>query len=207
VAHTFQDRYYHSPSSDLGFIAYYRLNDWLKLDAALTNGEGMRINQDKYGKVKVATGIDIVPTDKIQVRVFYDNAASGDSLSNAQQQLFSVYTGYKWKEKFRIGSEFNYRFNHNNKVEQDLFGYSIFGCYQIFKKTSFFARFDHLMSNTLPGEKQKWNVNGDGSAIITGINYSPTIGVNVSMNYQSWIPEDKAMETQNHILLSMEFKL
>lgn len=41
VAQTFQDRYWGIPSSDLGFIAKYKVNDFLSFDAALTNGEGL----------------------------------------------------------------------------------------------------------------------------------------------------------------------
>ena len=70
VAQTFQDLYWHIPSSDLGFIAAYKFNSVFSVDAAITNGEGPRKVQDAFGKVKFAGGIDVNPTEKIQTRVF-----------------------------------------------------------------------------------------------------------------------------------------
>ena len=90
VAKTFQDRYFHTPSGDLGFIAYYRLNETFALDAALTNGEGFRSDQDPYGKVKTAAGLDLTPGNHFQSRIYYDHQPSGPSGDDSTQQLISL---------------------------------------------------------------------------------------------------------------------
>lgn len=207
LAETFQDRYYKIPSSDLGFIAYIKPNEKFGFDFALTNGEGFRFDQDAYGDVKIATGVDFKPVKGLQTRLFYDYTTSKNPLKPADQQLFSFFAGYKFKEKFRIGAEYNYRKNHLNIANQDLFGYSIYGSYSISKKFEYFARFDNLASNKKPNQLNEWNYNADGKAIITGVHYNPVNGINLSLNYQGFIFENTNNNTQHHILMSFEYKL
>ena len=45
VAPTFQDKYYGIPSSDLGIIAYFKINEKLGFDIAFTNGEGFALTK------------------------------------------------------------------------------------------------------------------------------------------------------------------
>jgi hypothetical protein len=207
LAETFQDRYYKMPSSDLGFIAYYKANEKFGLDVALTNGEGFRFDQDAYGDVKMAAGLDFNPVKGLQTRVFYDYLKSKDPSKPAEQQLFSVFAGYKHADKYRIGAEYNYRKNNSNIPHHDLFGYSVYGSYRIFKKMEYFARYDHLMSNGISGDAHVWNYHGDGQAIITGLHFSPVNNINFSVNYQGFFPENAGIVLQHHILLSFEYKL
>lgn len=207
LAETFQDRYYKMPSSDLGFIVYYKANEKFGIDVALTNGEGFRFDQDAYGDVKIAVGFDYKPIKGLQARVFYDYLKSKDPLKPAEQQLFSVFAGYKHDNKYRIGAEYNYRKNNSNIPHHDLLGYSVYGSYRIFKKMEYFARYDHLMSNEISGDAHVWNYNGDGQAIITGLHFSPVANINFSINYQGFIPENASIVLQHHILLSFEYKL
>ncbi|MBL7105070.1 MAG: hypothetical protein ISS18_12140 [Bacteroidales bacterium] len=206
VAQTFQDRYYHTSSTDLGFIGYYKFNDKFGFDVALTNGEGVRVIQDKFGKVKIAAGFDLKPLKGLQIRIYYANKTSGDSINNKAQQLISVFAGYKHPKYFRVGGEFNYQQNHLNIKDEDLFGYSIFGSYIFSNKFEIFVRFDKLISNTKAGENKHWHFYNDGSAIITGFQYSPVKGVNLSLNYQGWIPDNNDLNFQNHVLLNFEYK-
>ena len=207
VAETFQDRYYKMPSSDLGFIAYYKAKEKVGFDVALTNGEGFRFDQDPYGDVKMAAGLDFNPFKGLQTRVFYDYLKSKDPSKPAEQQLFSAFVGYKHGDKFRIDAEYNYRKNNSNIPHHDLFGYSVYGSYRIFNKIEYFVRYDHLMSNKIYGYTHVWNYNGDGQAIITGLHFSPVTNVNLSLNYQGFIHENPNMATQHHVLLSFEYKL
>ena len=207
LAETFQDRYYKIPSSDLGFIAYIKPNGKIGFDFALTNGEGFRFDQDAYGDVKISSGFDFIPVKDLQTRIFYDYTKSKNPLKPAEQQLFSAFAGYKFKNKFRIGAEYNYRKNHLNIAHQDLYGYSFYGSYIISKKFEYFARFDQLMSNKKPNANQVWNFNSDGKAIISGLQYSPLSGINLSVNYQGFIPENSSINLQHHILFSFEYKL
>jgi predicted porin len=195
------------PSSDLGFITYIKPNEKIGFDFALTNGEGFRFDQDNYGDVKLAAGFDYNPIKGLQTRVFYDYLKSKDPLKPAEQQLFSIFAGYKLADKFRLGAEYNYRKNHLNVSNQDLFGYSIYGTYHISRRFEYFLRYDNLSSNKKTNQTQVWNYNADGQGIITGLHFSPVTNINVSINYQGFIPENSDLNLQHHILFSFEYKL
>lgn len=204
---TFQDRYYGIPSSDLGFIAYFKANEKFGLDLALTNGEGFRFDQDAYGDVKIASGIDFNPIKGLQTRIYYDYTKSNNPLKPAEQQLFSFFTGFKLKEKFRIGAEYNYRKNNLNIHKHNFYGYSVYGSLSTFKKIEIFVRYDNLQANRLSGEKHNWNYQNTGQAFITGLHFNPIKGINLSLNYQGWQPENTNNNFQHQILLSFEYKL
>lgn len=207
LAETFQDRYYKIPSSDLGFIAYIKPAKKVSFDFAITNGEGFRFNQDNYGDVKLAAGIDFNLIKNLQTRIYCDYTKSKDPGKPAEQQLFSAFAGYKHKDKFRIGAEYNYRNNHLNTPHQDLYGFSVYGSVNLLKKFEYFARYDNLSSNTKPNETQVWNYNANGQAMITGIHFSPVTNVHLSANYQGFIPKKSNITVQHHILLSFEYRI
>ncbi len=202
VAQTFQDMYWHIPSSDLGFRANYKINDVFSLDAALTNGEGPRVKQDALGKIKYAAGLNINQGDKFQSRIYYHNRATGnDSLS--AKQMFSVFAGYKPSHKFRIGGEFNYMNHLNNDSGTNSYGFSVFSAYHITESTQLFVRYDRLLYES---EHFLPTTLADGNAIIGGLSYAPVKGINISLNYQGWMPDAENNSLQNNILLSMEYK-
>ncbi|RUT73121.1 hypothetical protein [Ancylomarina longa] len=202
VAQTFQDLYWHIPSSDLGFIAYYKFNKFFSVDAAITNGEGSRVKQDSFGKVKIAGGIDINPSQKIQTRIFYHNKQSGIN-NSAAEQLLSAFIGYKPTDKSRIGSEFNYMKNLDNTDGLKSYGFSLYTAYHITRKTELFTRFDRLLYNIT--ENTNGNIMGDGNTLMGGLSFAPVKGVKLSMNYQGWLPDDN-VKPQNRILFNMEYK-
>ena len=207
VAPTFQDKYYGIPSSDLGVISYFKINEKIGFDIALTNGEGFRFDQDAYGDVKIATGVDYYPVKSLQTRIYYDYSQSNNPLKPSGQTHYSIFAGYKFKQKFRIGGEFNYRENHLNITNHDLFGYSFFGAYRIFKRIELFARFDKLQANTINNDIHNWYYQNTGKAYISGIHYNATNGVNISLNYQGWQPDYASINFQHHVVLSFEYKL
>lgn len=207
LAETFQDRYYHIPSGDLGVIAYVKISEKLGFDIALTNGEGFRFEQDAFGDVKLAAGLDFIPVKGLQTRIYWDHTSSENPAKPAVQQLISAFSGYRFKEKFRLAAEYNYRSNHLHINKHDLYGYSLSGSYSIFSKTEIFARFDQLMANTIDGESESWYYPHTGKALISGVHMNPVNGINVSLNYQSWFPETKGTAQKHHLLLSFEYKL
>ena len=198
LAPTFQDKYFGTPSGDLGIIGYFKVNEFLGLDLALTNGEGFRFDQDLFGDVKLAAGIDINPLEGLQGRFFYDYTQSNNPLKPADQQLFSGFIGYRHKKIFRAGGEYNYHKNHLNRPGEDIYGFSLFGSVSLFPNIELFARFDKVMAN---------NIENKGNAYITGLHYSPVKGIHLSLNYQGWDPENGTLAYQHHLLLSFEYKL
>ncbi|MBU1013857.1 MAG: rhodanese-like domain-containing protein [Bacteroidetes bacterium] len=203
VAQTFQDLYWNIPSSDLGFIVYYKLSEVFSVDAALTNGEGPRKIQDSFGKVKISGGITIDPSEKLRARLYYHNRKSGrpDLIT---EQMYSVFIGYKPLTKFRFGGEFNYMENLNNINSLNSYGFSFYSTYRLTAKTEFFARFDRIF-NEAP-DNFNTDANRNGCTIMGGISHSPVKGVNISLNYQGWLPNATEIQNVNNILLSMEYK-
>lgn len=206
LAETFQDRYYKIPSGDLGIIGYFTLTEKIGFDVALTNGEGFRFDQDAFGDVKLASGIDFKPIKNLQTRFYYDYTKSDNPAKPAEQQLFSFFAGYK-ASKFRIGGEYNYRKNHLNITKHNLYGWSFYGSLLIAKKIELFARYDQLSANTLSGENTSWYFTNLGNGYITGLHYNAFEGIHISLNYQGWQPKNNSLEFQHHLLLSFEYKL
>jgi hypothetical protein len=202
VAQTFQDAYWHTPSSDLGFIAYFKLNKTFSVDAAITNGEGPRVKQDAFGKVKIAGGLDVNPTEKIQTRIFYHNRQSGID-STATEQMLSFFIGFKPSAKFRVGAEFNYMNNLENNKDLNSMGYSVYSAFKVHEKIEVFARFDRLLYEE--PEINNLIVLGNGNTLMGGVAYSPVKGVQLSLNYQGWLPDNED-DYQNRLLLSMEYR-
>lgn len=203
VAQTFQDLYWKIPSADLGFMARYKFNDIFSVDAALTNGEGPRIKQDVYGNVKYAAGLDINPGDKIKTRMYYHNRAAGTD-NAATEQMVSVFTGCKFTDKFRVSGEFNFMDNLNNILGLNSYGFSVYSGYYITENTQLFARYDHLVYDT--NSNAIVDIKGDGNTFMGGFSYSPVNRINLSLNYQGWIPDNKENQQENSIRLSMEYK-
>ncbi|MGD9978786.1 MAG: outer membrane beta-barrel protein, partial [Bacteroidales bacterium] len=193
--------------SDLGIIGYFTVNEMLGFDVALTNGEGFRYDQDEYGDVKLAGGADFKPMKGLQTRFYYDYTKSDNPLKGAKQQLFSIFAGYKFDDKFRLGAEYNYRKNHLNINKHNLYGLSVYSSVLVAKNVELFGRFDQLQANTINGNGESWYYSSIGNAYIAGIHYNPIKGVNVSLNYQGWQPKDSGINFQNHIVLSFEYKL
>ena len=207
VYETFQDRYYGSPSTDFGAIGYVKVSNFFGFDVAVTNGEGIRLQQDVYGKVKIASGVDIKPIKGLITRLYYANTASGNPAHNATQHLFSFFTGYQLEKYFRTGFDFSYRLNDLNYSGHDFWGYSFYETYIVNSKIELFARYDNVLSNTLSGATQSWNIAKEGQAYIAGIHFQPVKTINFSINYQGWKAKTASTKLTNFIMLNTEFKL
>ncbi|PXY02016.1 hypothetical protein DF185_05040 [Marinifilum breve] len=203
VAQTFQDMYWHISSTDLGFMARYKLNDVISFDAAITNGEGSRVNQDEYGKVKYAAGLDVNVSKSVKGRLYYYNKQSGFEGAETEQ-MYSFFLGLKPSTKYQIGTEVNYMENLKNVDNARSYGVSLYGKYSMSKQSKLFVRYDKLMNE---GTSSGLQIPLDGNAIIAGIEYSPLKNIHLSLNYQGWIADEVSSENKDQILLSMEFKL
>ncbi|MGQ1788134.1 MULTISPECIES: hypothetical protein [unclassified Saccharicrinis] len=203
VAQTFQDLYWKIPSSDLGLIAYYQVNDVISFDAAVTNGEGVRIAQDESGKVKLSGGININPTKKLQLRAYYHNRQAHDA-DLETEEMYAAFVGLQPSPKFKIGGEFNYMKHLSYTDNLNSYGYSLYSTYKPGPKTELFTRYDKLLYDD-PDHVIAEN-NSDGNKIIAGVSHSPIKGVNIALNYQGWIADHRYTDSENNILISMEFK-
>lgn len=207
VAETFQDRYFRIPSGDLGLITYITVSKKTGFDFAVTNGEGFRSDQDAFGDVKVAAGFDYRPVNKLTTRLYFDFNNSSNPLKPTIQQMLSFFAGYRFSEKFRLAAEYNQRFNHRFIDDNDLHGYSFYGSILITGKTELFVRHDRFIRNPSADNRITSIELNSGNAFITGIHLNPVNGINVSLNYQYWLPDASESVELHHILLSFEYHL
>jgi opacity protein-like surface antigen len=140
-------------------------------------------------------------------RLYYDNSPSDNPVKPATQQLFSVFSGYRLPKVFRIGAEYNYHLNHANVKNNDLFGLSVYGSYEMTERFEIFARYDNLQSNTLNGASDPWHYTEDGQAYIAGVHYVPVKNIALSLSYQGWQPADRTFKFKNTGAFSFEYKL
>jgi opacity protein-like surface antigen len=181
--------------------------EWLSFDLAVTNGEGIRFNQESFGNVKYAAGVDIKPLRGWTNRLYYDASPSDNQANPATRQLLSFFTGYRLPHKFRIGAEYNYYWNYANLDNNDLYGISVYGSYEMTERIELFARYDDLKSNTLSGTADPWHHSKDGQAYITGVHYIPVKNIALSLSYQGWKPDDNSQNYANTFALNFEFRL
>ena len=203
VAQTFQDMYWHIPSSDLGFMANYKISDVLNIDAALTNGEGPRRDQDSEGAVKSAIGLDIVPSESFQTRLYYHNLQAKES-GNENEQLFSAFAGFRPSKKLKIGAEYNHMSHLRTQNNLDSYGFSVYSVFKLNETTDIFGRFDHLAYDH-PANTDSFN-GEDRNAIIGGISHMPVNKVRLSLNYQGHFYDESTLDNENIIMLSMAYK-
>ncbi|MCF8362681.1 MAG: outer membrane beta-barrel protein [Prolixibacteraceae bacterium] len=203
VAQTFQDMYWHIPSTDLGFMARYKINDVLGVDAALTNGEGPRRKQDSEGAVKSAIGIDIVPSKNIQARIYYHNLQA-KATEKENEQMFSAFAGFRPTKKLRVGAEYNYMSNFSQIDNLNSYGFSVYSVVSFNKATEIFGRFDYLAFD-IPKNIDYISGN-DSNTLIAGVSYMPFHNVSLSLNYQGRYYNDNTLGDNNSVKLSMEYK-
>ena len=201
VAQTFSDRYYSMAPTDLGFIGYYKINKTIAIDAAVTNGEGPRFDQDLYGKVKFASGIDIQPYDFIQFRIYYHYKPSGES-TTGNENFISFFSGIRPNPKTRLGVEYNYMKNLFAVNELKSYGWSLFGVYSLSKQLEIFGRGDRLLYENVDLEQP--GVWGNGITLLAGISESPVNGISLSIAYQYWRPDRQAGGSDNRVRFSIQ---
>ena len=194
---SFSDEYGFGPSADLGIVANYKVNNWLKTDFSLTSGSGNKVidsdNNNRYG-----FGATIEPIKQFYLRAYYDIYSGDDEIEGSiNEQTISTFIGYK-HSKFTIGGEYNHQINSDHKNGVDLNGLSTYTTVNVISKWQAFARYDYLNSNQEENKKA-------GSAIRAGVEYSPCKILKIAPNVSCWMPENG--DTQTYLYLSVQFKL
>jgi opacity protein-like surface antigen len=204
VLPTFIDRYYRIPSADLGVITFYKFNKSVGVDFAVTNGEGFRIEQDLFGNVKVAAGVDLNIINNFHFRLFYHINSSTDLVYNSNEQLFAFFACYEKKDVFKIDFEFNYISSYLNINNFNSGGISVYGNKSLSKKWDLFARYDLLKYDKPVGVEMIESYN-NGHAIIAGVQYEPIQNIELSLSYQGWF--GTAVTSSNLFVINLRFKI
>ena len=202
-----QDEHGFGSSAALGVNAEFSLAKNLKANFLIINGEGYKKIQDADGKQKIGGSLVFTPVEGLTTKIYVDSQPAIDSDNITTMALFAGYKSKSW----RLGVEYNKQNNGTKYAspaqDKDMDGFSIYSTYVISKKVEIFGRYDQLGSNTLPGETENWNVNKDGSQIITGIHFKPVKGLSLALNYQGYTFDNAALDTSSKVFINAEFKL
>lgn len=205
VAETFQDRYYAIPSTDLGIAAYYRISKRFSLDAAITNGEGPRFDQDSAGRIKLAGGLNFFLNERFRARMFYHLKSSGEPGYTANEQLFNASIGYQAGDRARFGADFTYISGNLGAPGFTTFGGTLFGCVRLYKSLNYVIRLDRLIDDNRSDLKAGYLVSQN--ALITGFSVSPVRGVTLCLNYQGSYRLSRELPPGHRLLFSFEYKI
>jgi hypothetical protein len=194
---SYMDQYRFGSSADLGAGFQYSPSEKITCDLIISNGEGYTDLQ--FDNVyRVGTGLTLVPVKGLTIRAYYVIHTA-----DVSQMIFSGFIGYRM-ERLRIGAEYNHQFDYQFNEDHNRFGYSVYSTYAFNSKWEVFARYDQLYSNILPGEETPWNLGNDGSAIISGIQYTPIGFVHLALNYQDWVEYAQNGNSEPYLYLNIE---
>ena len=133
IYQSFQDEYGFGSSADIGMNITYQLNQFLKIDGTIMNGEGYKkLQSDRT--YKEALGITFTPKEYFVLRVYSDLTRN-----KVYQYTLSSFAGFN-QPKYKIGIEYNQKFNAEFIKEGHLYGISTYGSYNILKRWWVFAR-------------------------------------------------------------------
>lgn len=188
-----------STVADLGFSADYIINDVLKVDVTLMNGEGYS-NLHVDNSMKTSLGLNIKPIEHGVIRLYADF----DHPAGIWQQLFIGFLGYK-NEKVMIGGEVAYKINPDKVEGHDSWGYSATGSLKTSEKTEIFGRYDFCESNKLT-EDRSWNYKSDRQFFVAGFQYTFNEYFRMALDYQGTHPLYNIVPTVNGIFLNVHFR-
>ncbi|TAJ12694.1 porin [Marinilabiliaceae bacterium JC017] len=196
IYRSFQDAYGFGQSADIGMNIQYTLG-MFTFDAGFYNGEGYKTLQ-KDDSFLGTFGVTVKPVDFLKFRVYGDMQSK-----DAGQETIGAFAGLEL-DRFNLGAEYNYKHNYKFHEDQNRFGFSVYGDYEVTDKWHLFGRYDKIDSNILDGQETPWNLAKDGSAIIGGIEYSPIKNVHCAVNYQDWYPAATNIDNHSAIYLNVE---
>ena len=198
---TLADEYKLGSSADLGINFHYVFNNLVDADFTIMNGEGYNsIQMDdvfKYG-----FGSTFKYPRNFTSRVFYDFAKN-----EIVETTLLLFTSYNYKKKWNIAGEIIFRKNNSWVDNNNIFGMSFYGKYNINEQYQLFARFDKIESNILEGESNPWNLQNDGTALVTGIQFNPIKNIKMALNYHDWYPWAANLEGGGFIYIDLEVKM
>jgi len=195
---SFQDWTKMGPSADLGAMVSYNFSDMLSADLTVRNGEGYKkLQSDKA--FNTGLGLTLKPVKGLAIRGFVDYIKKDEPISTV-----SGFAGYK-NDLLSVGAEYNMQMNYGDVADHTLKGFSLYAGVNLTEKIEVFGRFDNLVSNTLNGATENWNMGKDGNLLIAGIQYSPIKNVNIALDYQGFLYTDKNKDSKNLIYMNFQY--
>ena len=200
IANTYQSINGYGYVADLGFAMDYKINDILKVDFTLMNGEGYSELQ-LDNSVKTSIGLTIFPIKELAIRLYGDITKP----HGIWQNTLIGFVGFK-NDLLTIGGEVSYKSNLDIVGGHDVWGISGTGGISVTKKTEIFARYDYSSSVIVPGDILQWNYTMDGSFAVIGVQYTFSHNVKVALNYQGTFPYNPGSHITDAIFMNALFR-
>jgi hypothetical protein len=196
----YQAQYGYGSVADLGVVADYKINDILKFDISVLNGEGYT-NTQVDNSLKTAFGITITTPDNIAVRLYGDITKP----KSVWQNTVIAFAGFKNKYG-SLGVEASYKSNLDLIKGHNVWGISGTGAININEKSEIFMRYDYFTSVVVPGESLPWDYKKDGTYMIAGIQRTLSNNLRIALNYRRTDPYNPGQKTTNAVYINVHFK-
>lgn len=200
LADTYQSINGYGFVSDLGITADYKINDIIKTDFTLMNGEGYSELQ-LDNNLRTSLGITITPVKELAIRIYGDISKP----HGVYQNTLIGFVGFK-NDLITIGGEVSYKSNLDMTGGHDAWGISGTGGITVIKNTELFVRYDYSSSVIVPGDVLHWNYKMDGSFTIIGVQYSFTENIKTALNYQGINPYNPGRSNSDAIYVNALFR-
>lgn len=196
----FQAAYGYGYVADLGVVIDYKINDILKVDLSVLNGEGYT-NIQTDNSLKTSVGLLITTPNKVSVRLY------GDIMRPAgvTQTTLIAFAGYK-NDKFSLGGEASYKSNLDLTKGHNVWGLSATGSFFLYEKSELFVRYDYTASVVVPGEELQWAYLKDGSYLIAGFQHNLSNNLKMALNYRKTFPYSTDKQSTDAIYLNAMFR-
>jgi hypothetical protein len=200
VANTYQSLNGYGFVADLGIAMDYQINDIVRVDVTVMNGEGYS-NIQLDNSIRTAAGLTITPASYLAFR-FYGDVTRVKSL---WQPMFLGFAGFK-NDKLTIGAEVTYKSNLDLIGGHNAWGLSETAAISLSEKTEAFARYDYSTSVVLSEEDRKWNYLKDGNFVVIGIQHTFNEYFKIALDYQGTNPYDPERQKSAAVFINALFK-
>lgn len=200
LAAEFQSLYGYGTVADLGVVVDYKINDIVKVDFAVLNGEGYT-NIQVDNSLKVTSGVSITTPGNLFFKLYGDVTRP----SGVWQATFVTFAGFK-SDIISFGAEASYKTNLDLTEGHDVWGISATGSLFPNKKFEYFVRFDYSASVVMPGEQLQWDNKLDGSYLITGIQRNFSTNIKLALNFRTYLPYSSEIQRTNAVYVNALFR-
>ncbi len=200
IADNFETIKGYTVAADLGFALDYKINDLLKADFTLMNGEGYcELQLDN--SLKTSIGLNITPSVQTVIRLYGDITRP----RGLWQSTLIGFLGFK-DDLFTVGAEASYKSNSDLVPGHHAWGASATGAVRILKNYEVFVRYDYSTSRIVPEEDLNWNYQKDGQFAVFGLEHSFNQNFRMAIDYQGTYPYDHSARISNAIFVNTHFK-
>jgi hypothetical protein len=196
----YQAIYGYCSVADLGIVVDYQLNDLIKVDFSLLNGEGYT-NVQVDNSLRTAVGIVMKTPNNAVFKIYGDIMKS----YGVWQATMLAFAGYK-NDRFSFGAETSYRSNLDLIYGHNVWGISGTGSVFLDEKSELFMRYDYAASVLLPGNDIQWDHAKDQTYLIGGIQHIFSDNLKMALNYHRTNPYETGRQTTSAIYLNASFR-